>query len=60
MDEERELLLTPRQVCEWLHIHPNTLRRWSDKGQLKAYRIGPKCHRRFVEREVRNFLSKIN
>ena len=32
-------LLTVRQVAKLLHMHPNTVRRWSDKGILKSYCI---------------------
>jgi len=34
-------LLTVREVARLLHVHPNTLRRWSNKGRIRAYRITP-------------------
>lgn len=34
-------MLTVREVARLFHIHPNTLRRWSNNGRMKAYRITP-------------------
>jgi excisionase family DNA binding protein len=45
-------LLTMREVCQLLHIHSNTLRRWSELGIIKTYRIGLGSHRRFKEEDV--------
>jgi len=45
-------MLTVHEVSQLLHIHPNTLRRWSDQGILKAYRIGPRGDRRFQLEDV--------
>ena len=33
-------------VAEFLGYHNNTIIRWTDKGILKAYRIGPRGDRR--------------
>ena len=32
-------MLTVREVARLFHIHPNTLRRWSNAGRIKAYQI---------------------
>ena len=45
-------LLTVGQVARILHIHPNTVRRWSNKGVLKAYRISERGDRRFKKEDV--------
>ena len=45
-------MLTVRQVARLLNIHINTVRRWSNKGVLKAYRIGPRGDRRFRREDV--------
>lgn len=45
-------MLTVREVSELLHVHTNTLRRWSDMGILKAYRIGPRGDRRFKQEDI--------
>jgi excisionase family DNA binding protein len=45
-------MLTARQVAHLLNVHINTVRRWSNKGVLNAYRIGPRGDRRFKREEV--------
>ena len=45
-------LLTMREACQMLHVHANTLRRWSAKGLIKAYRIGMGHQRRYDANEV--------
>jgi len=32
-------MMTVAEVSRILHVHPNTLRRWSDKGLIKSYCI---------------------
>jgi excisionase family DNA binding protein len=45
-------MLTVREVSRLLHVHSNTLRRWSDHGIIKAYRIGPRGDRRFRPEDI--------
>ena len=45
-------MLTVREVSRVLHVHSNTLRRWSDQGIIKAYRIGPRGDRRFRPEDI--------
>ncbi len=45
-------MLTVREVSQILHVHSNTLRRWSDHGIIKAYRIGPRGDRRFRPEDI--------
>ena len=53
-------MLTVREVARLFHIHPNTLRRWSNNGRVKAYRINPRGDRRFKREEVVRFLTELN
>ena len=51
-DEQMGGMLTVREVSRLLHVHNNTLRRWTDQGIVKAYRIGPRRDRRFRAEDV--------
>ena len=51
-------VLTPGEVACLLNIHINTVRRWSDMGILKAFRIGPRADRRFRRSDVLTFLPR--
>lgn len=53
----RYKLLTASEVSRLLHIHINTVRRWSDNGTLKSYRIGTRGDRRFDKEDVAEFLK---
>lgn len=50
-------LKTVAEVAHELHVHPNTLRKWCDKGILKTYRIGPRGDRRFKPKDVTALLN---
>ena len=52
-------MLTLAEASRLLHLHPNTLRRWSNKGILKTYRIGPRADRRFRQDDIRQFLAQL-
>ena len=53
-------MLTIREVARLLHVHPNTLRRWSNAGRIKAYRITTRGDRRFKREEIAHFLAELN
>jgi len=59
-DEQIGNMLTVKEVARLLHIHPNTLRRWSNKGRIRAYRITPRGDRRFRREEIVRFLAELN
>ena len=51
-------LLSLRQTCEILKVHPNTLRIWDRKGILKAVRMGIRGDRKFRRDDVNNLIIK--
>lgn len=53
-------MLTVREVSQLLHVHSNTLRRWTEQGIIKAYRIGPRGDRRFRAEDVAVLLLEEN
>lgn len=52
------LMLTTREAASLLGIHTNTLRRWSDKGVIRAYRISQRGDRRFQREDIDAFLAE--
>lgn len=58
--EHMSEMLTIREVARILHVHPNTLRRWSNNGRLKAYRIAARGDRRFKREEIARFLEELS
>ncbi|HEX9976132.1 MAG TPA: helix-turn-helix domain-containing protein [Dehalococcoidales bacterium] len=51
-------LLTTSDVARLLNIHINTVRRWSNEGRLRAYRLGSRGDRRFQREDIASFLSR--
>ena len=58
-DNLKDHMLTVREVSLLLHVHPNTLRRWADKGIIKSFYISPRGDRRFMSRDINQFLAEI-
>ena len=55
--QEIKPMLTTSDVARLLNVHINTVRRWSNQGILKSYRIGSRDDRRFERGDVIEFLS---
>ena len=53
-----DTMLTASELARLLNVHINTVRRWSNRGILKAYRVGPRGDRRFSREDVDNFLAE--
>ena len=53
-------VVTVGEASELLHVHPNTLRKWSDMGVIPSYRIGQRRDRRFVLEDVLEYLHRRN
>ena len=59
-------MLTTGEVARLFNVHASTVRRWSEQGIIKVYRIGPRGDRRFrredvavlyLERAIQNYLK---
>ena len=56
-DNPNGAMLTVADVAHLLRVHANTVRRWSNQGGLKTYRIGSRGDRRFRREDVTSFLT---
>jgi len=50
-------MLTTAEVARLLHVHPNTVRQWSNKGLIRAYRLGTRGDRRFDRKDIERFIG---
>ena len=55
---EIDTMLTISDVANLLNVHINTVRRWSNQGILKVYRLGSRGDRRFRQQDITSFLSE--
>jgi excisionase family DNA binding protein len=53
-----EPMLTTSEVAKILNVHINTVRRWSNIGTLKSYRLGSRGDRRFQKQDIEFILKK--
>ncbi len=51
-------LLTLKEACDILKVHPNTLRQWDEKGILKAVRFGQRRDRRYRKEDILKLIGK--
>lgn len=56
-DLHSKIILTLGEAASLLDIHTNTLRRWSDKGVIRTYRITQRGDRRFRREDIDAFLK---
>ncbi len=52
------VLVPVGEASQILHVHPNTLRKWSDRGLIPSYRIGQRRDRRFAVDDLLAFLER--
>jgi hypothetical protein len=43
-----------------LNAHPNTIRRWSEQGMIKSFRIGSRGDRRFKQSDIDTFIAGVD
>ncbi|MEM7825179.1 MAG: helix-turn-helix domain-containing protein [Candidatus Aenigmatarchaeota archaeon] len=51
-------MLTLGEVSKILGVHSHTVKAWSDKGILTAYRIGPRGDRRYRRDDILAYLNE--
>lgn len=56
--EETAPMLTIGEACRILYVHCNTLRRWTKRGLITAYRVGPRGDRRYRREDVNALLTE--
>jgi excisionase family DNA binding protein len=54
-----EMLLTTSEAAAQLGIHPDTLRRWADKGDVPMFRL-PNGNRMFRPSDIERVAHKLN
>jgi excisionase family DNA binding protein len=53
-------MLTVKEVAKLLHVHANTVRRWSDQNKIRTYRITARGDRRYRQEDIARFLAEYN
>ena len=57
--ELRVQMLTTAEASRLLYVHPKTLRRWSNRGIIRTYHVGPRADRRFSQDDIARFLAQL-
>jgi excisionase family DNA binding protein len=52
--------MTIKEAARILHVHDNTLRRWSKRGMVRTYRVNSRGDRRFRREDIDQFLAEYN
>ena len=52
-------MIAVREVARLLNMHTNTVRRWSDRGIIRAYRINHRGDRRFRQDDTARFADEL-
>ena len=57
-DTKKDEIITLAEACSILGLHPNTLRKWDNKGYLKAIRYGTRKDRRYRKSDILKLLNQ--
>lgn len=55
---EKDKIITLAEASAILGLHPNTLRKWDNKGFLKAIRFGTRKDRRYRKSAIMKVLEQ--
>jgi len=58
--QEIDPMMTTGEVARLLNVHINTVRRWSNQGVLRTFRLGARGDRRFRREDIVNLLEAKN
>ncbi len=50
--------ITTAEAAHLLHLHINTVRRWSDNGTIRSQRVGPRRDRIFSREDITSLLTE--
>lgn len=56
-ETKKDEIITLAEACGMLNLHPNTLRKWDNKGFLKAIRFGTRKDRRYKKSDILKLLK---
>lgn len=56
--KKKDKIITLSEACEILSCHPNTLRKWDNKGYLKAIRFGTRGDRRYKRSDIMRLINR--
>ena len=57
-NKEMPELISLQEACDILKCHPNTLRKWDNKGILVAVRFGERKDRRYRKEDILKLLNQ--
>src|SRR5207244_12625523 len=54
---EKQRFLTIAEAAEFLHVSETSLRRWTNRGHLRCFRVGVRGERRFLVEDLLEFVA---
>jgi len=57
---EKQRFLTITEAAEFLQVSETSLRRWTNSGKLRCFRVGGRSERRFLKEDLLAFMQSMN
>jgi excisionase family DNA binding protein len=57
---EKQRFLTITEAAEFLQVSETSLRRWTNSGKLRCFRVGGRSERRFLKEDLLAFMQTMN